>query len=368
MREQFGRKRSIRALRGSRISDTSGGSSCVVSVASRVIAKWDIRPKFASLLMPVAMRQTFDGGDIIRFRCMPYSSDFDWKRSVALVLAISIIGTLTLIASGCAPAALSSAHRKMVAGQYAEAHQELAAIPLGTLSDSQRREVKDDLCLSEFMIGEPTYSPGEQRRVCVDATTEIGSRSAELVERIDAQVRRASSEKVNAALAKGDLGGAEQAAQVYLGTPGADPAVVAKWSHQMWELVNRRDSRPETHRKKQLDAAIAAVRKQYPSMRKMTKTEFMVWVAQQGSVAGTAMFSSVALKDKELDLAIRRQAVQTASLKLDRISAINDATIARCGCDGRTNVGIAETNFPLYLVRLDPETQRSEVIILPHRQ
>jgi hypothetical protein len=80
------------------------------------------------------------------------------------------------------------------------------------------------------------------------------------------------------------------------------------------------------------------------------------------------MFSSVALTDKELNLAIRRQELHVASLKLDRLSDINDATVARCGCDGRTNVGVAETNFPLYLVRLDPETQRSEVLIMPHRQ
>lgn len=256
----------------------------------------------------------------------------------------------------------------MAAGQYAAARRELLAIPLDNLGASARREIKDDICVSEFMIGDPTYSAGEQRRVCADAATEQGSQSAQVVQKIDAQVRRSSSEKVNAALSSGDLGGAEQAAQVYLGTPGANPAVVAKWSHQMWELVNQRDDRPGTRRKKELDAAIAAVRRQYPSMRKMTKDEFVMWVAKQGSVAGNAMFSSVALKDKELDLAIRRQSVQVASLKLDRISAINDATIARCGCDGRTNVGIAETNFPLYLVRLDPETQRSEVLILPHRR
>jgi hypothetical protein len=100
----------------------------------------------------------------------------------------------------------------------------------------------------------------------------------------------------------------------------------------------------------------------------MSKDEFILWVAKEGSVEGTAMFSSVALKDREIDLAIHREELRLAALKLDRLTEINDATIARCGCDGRTNVGIAETNFPLYLVRLDPETQRSEVLILPHRQ
>ena len=186
--------------------------------------------------------------------------------------------------------------------------------------------------------------------------------------KINDQVLRSSYQRVNAALANGDLGGAEQAAQIYLSTPGADPAVVTKWSGEMWELVTRRDRRIEARHKKEVVAAIAAIRKQYPTMSKMSKDQFVLWVAKQGSVAGTPMFSSVAVKDKELNLAIKRQALQLASLKLDRLSTINDATIARCGCDGRTNVGIAETNFPLYLVRLDPETQRSEVLILPHRQ
>ncbi len=289
-----------------------------------------------------------------------------WSASQALV--VSVLGALAALASGCAPTALSSARQKMAAGQYAAARQELRALQLDNLSDTQRREVKDDICFSEFMLGEPAYSSVEQRRVCADAAKELGSQSAQFVDKIDKEVRRSSYEKVNAALASADLGGAEQAAQEYVNTPGADPAVVAKWSDQMWELVNQRDHRTEARHKKELAAAIASVRRQYPSMRKMSKPEFVLWVARQGSVGGTAMFSSVALNDKELNLAIRKQQLQVASLQLDRLSAINDATIARCGCDGRTNVGVAETNFPLYLVRLDPETQRSEVLILPHRQ
>jgi hypothetical protein len=241
-------------------------------------------------------------------------------------------------------------------------------MPQDKLSPVERREVKDDLCVSEFMLGEPHFSLTEQRRVCADAATEPGSQSAQLVAKIDDQVRKASSEKVSAALASGDLGGAEQAAQAYVGTSGADPQVVAQWSHQMWGLVTQRDHRVEQRHKKDMAAAIAAIRREYPEVRKMSKDEFILWVAKEGSVEGTAMFSSVALKDREIDLAIHREELRLAALKLDRLSEINDATIARCGCDGRTNVGIAETNFPLYLVRLDPETQRSEVLILPHRQ
>ena len=288
-------------------------------------------------------------------------------KTTQFALAVFALSALTFAASGCAPSALSSARTKIASGQYAAARQELLGIRLDTLSDAQRREVKDELCEATFMIGEPTYSSGEQRRVCADAAAEPGSRSGQLVAQIDNRLLEASAAKVNAALAHGDLAGAEQAAQAYLNTPGADPAIVAKWSHQMWILVEQRDSRIGTRRQKELAKAIASLRKQLPSMRKMSKPEFVLWVAKQGSIEGTPMFSSVALKDQEIHLAIRRQELHRASLKLDRLSTINDATVARCGCDGRTNVGVAETNFPLYLVRLDPETQRSEVLILPHR-
>ena len=286
-------------------------------------------------------------------------------RSVRLIF----IAALVALASGCATISpLHSVRAKMAAGQYAAARQELLAMQLDKLSPAERREVKDDLCISEYMMGEPTYSIGEQRRICADAAREPGSQSGSIVAKIDDAILKSSYGKVNAALASGDLGGAEQAAQVYVNTPGADSMVVAKWSHQMWELVNERDHRAEQRHKKDVAAAIAALRREYPAVRKMSEDDFMAWVAKEGSVAGTAMFSSVALKDKEVDLAVRHTEVRVASLRLDRLAEINDADIARCGCDSHTNVGIAETNFPLYLVRLDPETQRSEVLIMPHRQ
>ena len=174
----------------------------------------------------------------------------------------------------------------------------------------------------------------------------------------------------NAALATGDLGGAEQAAQVYLNTPGADPAVVAKWSQQMWELVSQQRQSPRSASKEGTcrgDSERCAG--SIPSMRKMSKATSSFYGSRNRAASRAPRCSPRSrCENQELDLAIRRQEVRLASLKLDRLSAINDATIARCGCDGRTNVGIAETNFPLYLVRLDPETQRSEVLILPHRQ
>lgn len=308
--------------------------------------------------------------DAVTLKPVITGPSFSTARSIASARALGLAALASALAFGvsaCAPTALSSARQKIAAGQYAAAREELLALESheGDLTGSQRREVKDDLCLSDFVIGQPSFSLSEQRRVCAEAAKEPGSQSAQLVERIDAATRKSSAQKVTAALDRGDLADAEEAALVYVDTPGSDPRVMTEWSQRMWEIVRRQDQRNE-RKKKQLTDAIAEVRKQYPAMKSMSKSEYLEWVAKQGTVGQTRMFSAVSLKDSTTTLAVRRAEVQSAALNLDRLTRINDALVARCGCDARTNVGIAETDFPLYLVRLDPETQRSEVLILPH--
>src|SRR5262249_46676053 len=70
------------------------------------------------------------------------------------------------------------------------------------------------------------------------------------------------------------------------------------------------------------------------------------------------------LKRASLKLDLRETRLGPAALSLDRFAQINDAMIARCGCDARTEIGIGSGGLPAYVVRLDPETQRSEVLIL----
>src|ERR1700728_3320019 len=121
-------------------------------------------------------RQTF--GLVIATRSipMPLRLHHRSKATIARWPILLMIAALIAFVSGCATInPLHSVREKMAAGQYAAARQELLAMQLGKLSPEQRREVKDDLCLSEYMMGEPNYSIGEQRRICADAATEPGS-------------------------------------------------------------------------------------------------------------------------------------------------------------------------------------------------
>ncbi len=273
-----------------------------------------------------------------------------------------------LMAGGCAPSALVDARHEIAAGHYAQAREQLLALESKPeqLTPSQHREVKDDLCLSEFMIGKPAYTLSEQRRVCADAANEPGSQSGELVRRIDSAITKSAAERVESALAAGDLTSAEQAAVVYQATPGADPAVVGRWSRRMWEIVNQQDKRTRSSHKKRMTTTVSQMRRRYPHVRPMDKHAFLRWVVEQGTVNGTSMLSSVGFRNRKLELSVRSSDLHKAKLNIDRFAKINDAMIAWCGCDGRTDVAVAETQFPLYLVRLDPETRRSQVLILPY--
>jgi len=276
-----------------------------------------------------------------------------------------------LIASGCAPAAMSPARREMQAGNYPAARRDLVALEAheSKLSEPERRELHDDLCLSDFMIGAPAYSLREQRRECVRAATMPGSQSGVLVERIDSLARKTAQDKVAAALEQGDLATAENAATAYANIPDSDPALIATWSQQMWGLVRQQDGKPAgPRRKKDLAAAIIHVRRQYPRMKSMSKSDFVGWVVKEGTVGGTSMFSYAELRENATNLMVHAGAIHITTLNLDRLTKINDATVARCRCDGQTNVAIAETGFPLYLVRLDLETRGSEVLILSDQQ
>jgi len=278
------------------------------------------------------------------------------------IAAIALAAAL----SACAPSALSTARSQIDAANYPAARQELVALSARTdLSASERREVKDDLCLCDFKIGRPTYTLAEQRGVCLEASNEPGSQSGSIVAQIDEAQRIRDAQEVDAALSAHDLADAESAATDYQSLGGGDPATVARWSKEIWTLADAQVFADSAARKRSLGGAISEARKDHPNVKKMSKRQFTRWVVTTSTVSGTALASSVVVTDSTLSLAISDANLPVAALSLDRLATINDAMAARCGCDARTNVAVAETGFPVYFIRLDPETKMSEVMILP---
>ena len=281
------------------------------------------------------------------------------QATVAIALAVGL--------SGCAPSALTAARSQIAAGNYPAARQELVALSAhgNDFSASERREVKDDFCLCDFMIGRPTFTLAEQRGVCADAAKEPGSQSSSIIARIDEAARRKDADEVEAALSDQDLADAERAATDYQSLPGGDPATVARWSKQIWTLADAQVFADSSAKKRSLAAAISEVRTNHRDVEGMDKSQFTRWIVKTATVSGTAVAASVEIKDSTLKLSVDDANLQLAALSLDKLAAINDAMAARCGCDARTNVAVAETGFPAYFIRLDPETRMSEVMILP---
>jgi len=285
-----------------------------------------------------------------------------------MIAARTLVATaLAFAISGCAPAALTSARSQISAANYPVARQELVALSARSdLTASQRREVMDDLCLCDFKIGRPTYTLAEQRAACLDASKQPDSQSDTIIAQIDEAESRREAQEVEAALAAHDLADAERAATEFQSVPGADPVLVARWSKQIWTLADAQVFADSAAKKHRLGAAISAVRKNHPNVEKMDQSRFIRWVTETATVSGTPLAASVDLKDSTLRLSIDQANLQLAALSLDRLATINDGMAARCGCDARTNVAVAETGFPAYFIMLDPETLMSEVMILPH--
>jgi hypothetical protein len=275
---------------------------------------------------------------------------------------------LALVAAGCTNSALASARRNLAERNYAAAHRELllAAQQQQALSSDERREVNDDLCLTEFMIGPPSYPLSEQQRMCSQAASVLGSESGATLKRVQGLMRLSASRDVEDALAGRDLVRAQAAVLRYEAIPGGDPRLAARWSRQIWQIVRERDRAAQRRSRRRLGPAISKLSREYPQIRRMNEAAFKSWVIKNATVSGSPMLSGLAIHQDTLELWIPDHKLPDVALNLNRFAAINDALVARCGCDGRTNITVRENGLPAYLLRLDPDTRRSQIFILPH--
>jgi hypothetical protein len=297
---------------------------------------------------------------------IPHKTDANLSPRLVSLAAIAIAAAICVTISGCVNESLEAARQEIAAGNYVSAHQELVAAQHSSqsLSGRERREVVNDLCLTEYRIGTPAYSLSEQARACTVATDRPGSPSALILFKIQDAERTTLSNEIEAALAKGDAARAEDAIMRYRTVPGADPQLAARWSQQLWTLVNRDEFATRRRHDPRLAPAISQAARQYPQLRTMDEVAFRRWIEDKTTVSGIRMVSSVEVSKHVLRLWIPSTQMGTAALHLDRFTVINDALVARCRCNGKTNVATVESGLPAYLVRLDLETRRSEVLIL----
>jgi hypothetical protein len=132
----------------------------------------------------------------------------------------------------------------------------------------------------------------------------------------------------------------------------------------MWQLVEQKDERSTPSHKAVLGSAIATLRREHSDVRKLDDASFKQWVVETATVDGKPLVSDPRLERGRLKLDLIDPNLSWAALNLDKFALINDAVVARCGCNGRTDIGVGTGYLPAYILRLDPETKSSEVLIL----
>ena len=258
---------------------------------------------------------------------------------------------------------LVTIRQQLVEGEYAKAHQELATLVQhdNQLSRAEQRELKDNLCLTEYLIGQGSYPLSEQERTCSEALAEPGSVSGAILARIHDSLKQLAAEEVRHSLEEQNLPEAETVALAYRNSPGADSELLTGWSNDFWQVVHGQE-RP-AGREQRVTPLIAKLAKKYPQAKMTSETDFSHWVIAVTTVSNKSIISNLTAKGDTLDLLVLEHDLPAVMSNLYEFVRINDMLAARCGCDARTNVGVAELGFPVYLFRLDPEESTSKILI-----
>src|SRR5271168_4607576 len=223
-------------------------------------------------------------------------------RAIAILLldrlrpasALSIIVViLALFASGCVNSEIAAGRNELSKGDYAAAHAKfLAASQSPKLSRSERRELSDGLCLTEFKLGPPEYPRAEQLQTCFSAAALPGSASTPIVASIEAAEKADTAAVVERNLSVDDIAGAEDAVIRYQTFPEADRNAIAKWSEQIWATISQEETGKAKHDRHMLPA-IAAISRRYPKVRTMNDARFKRWVMTNATVSNTHLVDRI---------------------------------------------------------------------------
>ena len=274
-------------------------------------------------------------------------------------------GIAVITLAGCASATLRTARDELAAGRYAEAHQKLLiARNDPNLSSYHRREIDNDICLTEEKMGAPGYPVAEQLSVCERAADEGADQSKQILAQIQDTQRGSLVKQIDSSIAAGDVAQAVDGISRYRQIAGADPNQIAKWSQQLWTVVDQQNGEVTRAQRSAIKSTIAQLKKEHPKIHRMSDEAFASWVKQNLNTAGAPNIAQVAIAKQTLMLQLPSDQLAAAAINLDILAKINDGMVARCGCDGRTKVALQDTQLPAYLVRLDPATRKSEVLVL----
>lgn len=134
------------------------------------------------------------------------------------------------------------------------------------------------------------------------------------------------ADKVETSLATGDFASAQRAALEYRAAPDAAPNLLAEWRRRIWTLSENWGDGDGSHQaKREIEEAIAKLRRQYQHERKMSRQAFAQWLAKQGATRGEPLFSKIDVRDDNVELWVTKEKMSALDFNMKRLGTINDA-------------------------------------------
>lgn len=261
---------------------------------------------------------------------------------------------------------LRSATKALESGQYATARDNYnSASESSYVTDVQKREALDGICIAERKAGEPSYSIETQYQDCLEASNQPGSATAPLLTRLAIQLKTDYGRSIDAAIAAKDDSKAEALLEKYKTLSDTDPTQISEWEKQIQlikETRSRLEKKLETERAKD---AISRLERRYPEMRKLTQEQFEDFIIKNYMVESAPFFTDARVDGNSLQVVAPNPNIQTIMSSQATLDEINDYFVAWCRCKGQTHVigDYYGRRVGLATVNLSVEDQHSYVTI-----
>lgn len=212
-----------------------------------------------------------------------------------------------------------------------------------SLSETERREALDGVCLSARYVNELETARG----ACQEAVGMAGSTSQPILDEIHRELRQRYGREIEEALGAAQPEVAKQKLLAYRRLPDTKPARLSEWEERLIDaeqIAKRREEQETRERAKRLDEAARRAREQleekWGRVHAFNDAMLRAWLLSLQTTVGAQFFSDVDIAPPFLRLWVADADRLSAPANLSTFADIADAFVVWCRCDGMTSVGI----------------------------
>jgi hypothetical protein len=206
------------------------------------------------------------------------------------------------------------------------------------LSDAEKREAFDGICIAEQKAGEAPYPFETQYQDCLEASKRPDSATGPLLSVLATQLKADYERSIDAAIAAKEDAKAETLLDKYKMLPDSDRSRIPEWERQAQRIKEARSHLEEERETARANAAVARLEGRYPEVRQLSQGQFENFIVRNYTILSAPFFTDARIEKNGLQLTAPNADIHTLMDSQATLDEINDYFVAWCHCNGTTHV------------------------------